>query len=221
VLTELAAGGLESDAAREFLERIPTPDQLMSPVSIGELEAATDAATRTRATSQADRRLDTEPHLHRRPIRPGHLQPLRGCAAPPVRRGPRQHLQAQPAVRRRVRAVHLLHPVGVGAHRLPHQPAAADRLPDRRPDIDLRARVCALESVAKLAKPWLALIWLVVLVALGSLAVDFLPDADFVKRMGAPPRNAFLYTGDGGRRGRRGCGRPAWLGERRSSDVKC
>jgi hypothetical protein len=45
-------------------------------------------------------------------------------------------------------------------------------------------------------RPWLALIWLVVLVVLGSLAVQFLPDADFVKGAGAPPRSAFLYTVD-------------------------
>jgi hypothetical protein len=46
-------------------------------------------------------------------------------------------------------------------------------------------------------RPWLALIWLVVLVVLGSLAVKFLlPDADFVEGEGAPTRNAFLYTVD-------------------------
>ena len=45
-------------------------------------------------------------------------------------------------------------------------------------------------------RPWLALIWLVVLVVLGSLAIKFLPDADFMKGAGAPPRNAFLYTVD-------------------------
>jgi hypothetical protein len=46
-------------------------------------------------------------------------------------------------------------------------------------------------------RPWLALIWLVVLVVLGSLAVKFLlPDADFVEGEGAPTPNAFLYTVD-------------------------
>jgi hypothetical protein len=39
VLTELIAGGLESPEARAFLESIPTPQQLMPPVTIAELEA--------------------------------------------------------------------------------------------------------------------------------------------------------------------------------------
>lgn len=38
VLTELIAGGLESPEARAFLESIPTPQQLMPPVTIAELE---------------------------------------------------------------------------------------------------------------------------------------------------------------------------------------
>lgn len=39
VLTELVAGSLESEDARKFLETIPTPDQLMPPVTVAELEA--------------------------------------------------------------------------------------------------------------------------------------------------------------------------------------
>lgn len=39
VLTALVAGGLESDAARSFLESIPTPDQLMPAVDLDEVEA--------------------------------------------------------------------------------------------------------------------------------------------------------------------------------------
>ena len=38
VLTVLIAGGLESSEARAFLETIPTPQQLMPPVVIAELE---------------------------------------------------------------------------------------------------------------------------------------------------------------------------------------
>jgi len=38
VLTEIIAGGLTSDAAREFLESIPTPEQLMPPLTVAELE---------------------------------------------------------------------------------------------------------------------------------------------------------------------------------------
>ena len=39
VLTEIIAGGLTSDVARAFLESIPTPEQLMPPLSVAELEA--------------------------------------------------------------------------------------------------------------------------------------------------------------------------------------
>jgi hypothetical protein len=41
VLTELIAGGLESQEARSFLESIPTPEQLMPTMTIAELEAGT------------------------------------------------------------------------------------------------------------------------------------------------------------------------------------
>ncbi len=41
VLTQLIAGGLESDQARAHLESIPTADQLMPAVNIAELEATT------------------------------------------------------------------------------------------------------------------------------------------------------------------------------------
>lgn len=39
VLTEIIAGGLTSDAARAFLESIPTPEQLMPALTVAELEA--------------------------------------------------------------------------------------------------------------------------------------------------------------------------------------
>jgi Holliday junction resolvase RusA-like endonuclease len=40
VLTELIAGALQSEEARSFLETIPTPEQLMPPLDVAELEAA-------------------------------------------------------------------------------------------------------------------------------------------------------------------------------------
>jgi hypothetical protein len=39
VLTELIAGGLESEAARAFIASIPTVEQLMPPLAVAELEA--------------------------------------------------------------------------------------------------------------------------------------------------------------------------------------
>jgi len=40
ILTELLAGGLTSDAARAFLQSIPTPAELMPPLAVAELEGA-------------------------------------------------------------------------------------------------------------------------------------------------------------------------------------
>lgn len=40
VVTELIAGALESQEARAFLERIPTPAELMPPIEIAQIEAA-------------------------------------------------------------------------------------------------------------------------------------------------------------------------------------
>lgn len=47
VLTELIAGGLETEEARAALESIPTPDELMPPVHIAELEARPATPTQT------------------------------------------------------------------------------------------------------------------------------------------------------------------------------
>jgi DNA primase len=41
VMTELIAGALESDEARRYLDKIPTPAQLMPPIVVAELEALT------------------------------------------------------------------------------------------------------------------------------------------------------------------------------------
>jgi hypothetical protein len=49
VLTELVAGSLESDQARAFLETIPSPQQLMPPVTVGELEALADNKPKERS----------------------------------------------------------------------------------------------------------------------------------------------------------------------------
>jgi hypothetical protein len=49
VLTELITQGIESEEGRAFLEKIPTPEQLMPEITIGQLEA--DWATRPRSTS--------------------------------------------------------------------------------------------------------------------------------------------------------------------------
>jgi hypothetical protein len=39
VMSEIIAGALESDEARRYLDKIPTPAQLMPPVEVAELEA--------------------------------------------------------------------------------------------------------------------------------------------------------------------------------------
>ena len=44
VLVALITDGLETDEARAFLKSIPTPEQLMPPVALGELEVAEDDA---------------------------------------------------------------------------------------------------------------------------------------------------------------------------------
>jgi hypothetical protein len=52
VLTELIAGGLESEAARAFLATIPTAEDLMPRLTLPELETA-DRDNRTRALRAA------------------------------------------------------------------------------------------------------------------------------------------------------------------------
>jgi hypothetical protein len=45
-------------------------------------------------------------------------------------------------------------------------------------------------------RPWLALLWLLVLVTIGTLLITWRPDAELTANPGAPPRNALLYTVD-------------------------
>lgn len=45
-------------------------------------------------------------------------------------------------------------------------------------------------------RPWLALLWLLALVTIGTLVIRCRPDAELVRIAGAPPRNALLYTVD-------------------------
>jgi hypothetical protein len=44
--------------------------------------------------------------------------------------------------------------------------------------------------------PWLALLWLVLLIGVGSVLVNLLPDKNFVKGADVPPFNSLLYTID-------------------------
>lgn len=46
LITELVAGGLQTEDARSFLEAMPTPDELMPPVDIAAIEATTPAVKR-------------------------------------------------------------------------------------------------------------------------------------------------------------------------------
>jgi hypothetical protein len=58
VLTDLCRAGLTTDVAREFLEKIPTPEQLMPPIVVAELEEM--------APRKSDRQVEMSAILERR-----------------------------------------------------------------------------------------------------------------------------------------------------------
>jgi hypothetical protein len=45
-------------------------------------------------------------------------------------------------------------------------------------------------------RPWITLLWMVALVSVATLVIMARPDAELTAGLGAPPRNALLYTVD-------------------------